>query len=203
MVASWTARMGSRPRAIALRTTASTSPSDHEVAAGAVVDDEEAARGRAVGDQRQQLGQVLLGRALADHEVHAASQLLASFLERRRLVVGVRAGGEVGVERLAAEAGGVAVDGAVARGGELVEDARLRLDDAGEVHHLAQADGALELQGLSISSGPRVAPAVSSVVAGTQEGAMRWSSSGRRGGGAKDRADARAARRRWRSRAGR
>jgi hypothetical protein len=54
-------------------------------------------------------------------------------------VVAADAGGEVGVERPAADARGVAVDDAIREGAELGGDARIPRDDAGKVHHLGQA----------------------------------------------------------------
>ncbi len=126
-----------------------------EVAAGAVVHHQQAAGGRAVGDQGQQLLQVLLGGALADHQVHAAAELLAPLLQAGRLVVGAGAGGQVGVEGFAPQAGGVAVDGPVAYGVDLVQAGAVAGDDAGEVHHLAQPDGARQGQGLGDVLGPQ------------------------------------------------
>ena len=115
-----------------------------EVGGGAVVGDEETARGGTVGDKREELGEVLLGGPFADHEVHAAAELFAPFLERRRLVVGVRAGGQIGVQRFVAETGRMTVDRAAGGGRQLVQDVRLRLEDAREVHDLAEADGAVD-----------------------------------------------------------
>ena len=82
--------------------------------------------------------QVACGRRLADQEPHAGAQPLAPLLDRVGLVVGADAGGDVGVQVAAAHAGRVAVD--VARERELRELALVAGDDAGEVHHLGEAE---------------------------------------------------------------
>ncbi len=117
----------------------------------AVVRDEGAAVGGGGGDQGQEGVEIAGGRALADHHDQAAAQLLARLLQPSRFVVGADAGGGVGVERGPAEAGRVAVDrqAAGAGRGELRQHVGVGGEDAGEVHHLAEAGdtGAVERGG--------------------------------------------------------
>ena len=75
----------------------------------AVVGAERAVLGPVPRHQRQQVAQVARVRRLADQHPHAAAALLERLCERRRLVVGADAGGDVGVERAAGHARGVAV----------------------------------------------------------------------------------------------
>ncbi len=117
----------------------------------AVVRDEGAAVGGGGGDERQERVEVAGGRALADHHGQAAAQLRARLLQPGRFVVGADAGGGVGVERGPDEAGRVAVDrqAAGAGRGELRQHVGVGGEDAGEVHHLAEAGdtGAVERGG--------------------------------------------------------
>ena len=100
-----------------------------------------------VGAERRQLGavlqhvrdqrlEVLAGRALTDEDPHALAPPLDHLLERRRLVVGLDAGGQVGVEVATEDAGAVAVDPAPAGGSDAREHLRVACDHAGEVHDL-------------------------------------------------------------------
>jgi hypothetical protein len=57
----------------------------------------------------------LRGRALADHDVLSALELGDGILHGAALVVGIDAGGDVGVQVVARKAGGVAVDFFVVR----------------------------------------------------------------------------------------
>ena len=84
----------------------------------------------------------LRGRSLAQHDVHALGQLLEGLRGRRALVVGADARGDVGRERAAREPRRVAVDALarVAEEGDLVEELLVLVEDAGVVHHLAQAE---------------------------------------------------------------
>ena len=93
-------------------------------------------------DERQQRLEVARHRRLADQQPHAGAEPLPTLLDRERLVVGADAGGGVRVQRLAEHAGRMPVDvlGAVER--ELRELGRIAGDDAGEVHHLGEADHA-------------------------------------------------------------
>ena len=76
----------------------------------AVVGAERAVLGPVVAHQRQQVAQVARVRRLADQHPHAAAALLQRLLVRRRLVVGADPGGDVRVQRVAGDAGRVAVD---------------------------------------------------------------------------------------------
>ncbi len=96
-------------------------------------------------DERQERGEVARGGGLADQHPHAGAQALAALLRRVALVVGADAGGGVGLEVLAEDAGRVAVD-VRRREGELLELVRVAGDDAGEVHHLGEADHAAAAQ---------------------------------------------------------
>ena len=121
------------------------SPLDYEVRL-TVIGAEHAAIGAVLLDQRQQVAQVSRGGCFTEHYPHAETPLLERLFEGGRLVVGTDAGGQVGVERGATHAGGVAID----MGGEMsVELGQLRFvtgDDPGEVHHLGHADGAVAAQ---------------------------------------------------------
>ena len=74
--------------------------------------------------QRQQVAQVARVRGLADQHPHPAAALLQRLLERRRLVVGADAGRDVGVQRAAGDARGVAVDVARRRSARARRDRR-------------------------------------------------------------------------------
>ena len=93
-----------------------------------------------LGYNRHQCMQVLRHRALADEDGHALGQLFTRFGGRCGFVVGADGGGEIAVERLPAQKRRVAVDMAVLEGNELGDDARIGIEDAGEVHHFGQAD---------------------------------------------------------------
>ena len=73
------------------------------------------------------------------------AQALAALLDREALVVGADAGGGVGLQVLAEDAGRVAVD-VRRRERELLQLVRVAGDDAGEVHHLGEADHAAAAQ---------------------------------------------------------
>jgi hypothetical protein len=93
-------------------------------------------------DQRDERFQAPRHRRLADQEPDARAQPFAAFFERERLVVGANAGCGVRVELLAADAGRVAVDVLGAVEPELRQLALVAGDDAGEVHHLREAEHA-------------------------------------------------------------
>jgi hypothetical protein len=95
-----------------------------------------------LAQERKERVQVPRGRRLADQEPHSGAKPLSALLERVRLVIGADPGGGVRVQRLADDARGVAVD--VSRGSEreLLELVRVAADDAGEVHHLREAEHA-------------------------------------------------------------
>ena len=84
--------------------------------------------------------QIAGGGALADHDELAALQLGQSVIQIGALVVGVHAGGYVGVEVVAAEAGGVAIDLLVVRlrGDDLFHYLRVAVDGAHKVHHFGK-----------------------------------------------------------------
>ena len=90
--------------------------------------------------------QVARHRGLADQEPHPGPQPLAPLLRGQRLVVGADPGGGVGVQRLPEHPGRVAVDVHVDRERELLELVLVARDDAGEVHHLGQAEHPLSPQ---------------------------------------------------------
>ena len=91
--------------------------------------------------QGQQRLQVPGGGALPDHNELTPAQLFQGVLHIRALVVGVDAGGNIGIEVIAPEARRVAVDLLVMglRGHDLRYGGPVRRDDAGEIHHLRQA----------------------------------------------------------------
>ncbi len=78
-----------------------------------------------IGEQRRQCRDVLGDRALAHQDEHALGQLLAGLLELGALVVGADAGGQIGVERQAAQQGGMAVDVPPGEGRELGQQGRI------------------------------------------------------------------------------
>src|SRR5439155_16609259 len=73
-------------------------------------------------------------------------QPLSTLLRGERLVVGADPGRSVGVQRLPEQPGRVAVDVDVDRERELLQLALVAGDDAGEVHHLGQAEHPLSPQ---------------------------------------------------------
>ena len=106
----------------------------------AVVGAEGAVLGPVLADQRQQVAQVARVRRLAQQHPHAAAALLQRLVERRRLVVGADAGGDVGVQRPADHAGRVAVGMRGAGHAQPRQHVGRAGDDAGEVHHLGHAE---------------------------------------------------------------
>ena len=92
-------------------------------------------------DERQERVEVAGGGGLPDQHPHAGAQALAALLGRVALVVGANAGGGVGLQALAEDARGVAVD-VRGRKRELGQLVRVAGDDAGEVHHLGEPDHA-------------------------------------------------------------
>ena len=97
-----------------------------------------------LGDERQQRAQVARRGCLADEQPHAGTQPLASFVERRGLVVGAHTGRGVGLEIPPVDARRVPVD--VRRERELRELALVPGHDAGKVHHLGDAEHAAAAQ---------------------------------------------------------
>ena len=110
---------------------------------GAVVSRKAAAAGagRVLQQHRGQIGQVVAARALTQHHIHAAGQLVECLLGNRRLVVGDNARRGIGVEVLAGNERRMAVDllgwrlvGSIDAGAGL----GIGHKDARQVHHLAQ-----------------------------------------------------------------
>jgi hypothetical protein len=106
----------------------------------AVVGTERDPRGTELTREGDQRLQVACRRGLADQQPHSRPQPLAALLDRERLVVRVDPGRRVGVEGLADDSGSVSVDVSRARERELRELVLVAGDDAGEVHHLCEAD---------------------------------------------------------------
>ena len=98
-------------------------------------------------EQREQRVEVARGRALADHDVLSALELGDGILNGAALVVGIDAGGDVGVQVVARKAGGVAVDFFVVRlrGDDLFEHLLVGIRDADIVHHFGQTLDAVVL----------------------------------------------------------
>ena len=111
-----------------------------------VVGAESTAVGAVLLDQREEVAQVAGDRSLAEEDPHAEAPLLQGFFEGDRLVVGADARGDVGVERGAANSGRVAVHVVGQAGRQLRQLSRVAGDDAGEVHHLSDADRAAPAQ---------------------------------------------------------
>ena len=106
-----------------------------------VVGAEHAAVGVLAAEEGHQGVQVPGGGALPDHDILAPLQLGQSILQVVALVVGVDAGGDVGVEVVALEVRGVAVDLLVVGLGrhDLFHRLLVAVDGAHKVHHLRQA----------------------------------------------------------------
>ena len=98
-------------------------------------------------EQRQQRVKVARRGALADHDVLAALELGERIAHVGALVVGVDAGGNVGVEVVAGKAGSVAVDLLVMRlrRNDLLEHLLVGVGNADVVHHLGKALDAVVL----------------------------------------------------------
>ena len=98
-------------------------------------------------EQREQRVEVARGRALANHDVLSALELGDGILHGAALVVGIDAGGDVGVQVVARKAGGVAVDFFVVRlrGDDLFEHLLVGVRDADIVHHFGQTLDAVVL----------------------------------------------------------
>ena len=99
-----------------------------------------------LGDERNERPQISRSRGLADQEPHPGPQALPPLLGRERLVVGADPGRSVGLESVPEHSRRMSVDAVGALDSELRELARRSGDDAGEVHHLGQADHALAAQ---------------------------------------------------------
>ena len=91
-------------------------------------------------DERQERLEVARHRRLADQEPHPGAEPLAALVDGQRLVVRADARGRVRLQLLAEEPGRVAVDVGGALERELRELLGQAVDDAGEVHHLGEAE---------------------------------------------------------------
>ncbi len=116
-----------------------------EVPRVAVVRGEGEALGVRRGDEREEVVEVLGGGPLADPDRHAAPHLLGRLVAAEALVVGPDAGADVGVQVEAGEERRVAVDGKPAGDGvlDLGADAGVAEEEAGDVHHLGEAEDVL------------------------------------------------------------
>jgi hypothetical protein len=103
-----------------------------------------------VGDQCLE---VLARRALADEQPHPLLAAFVRVLEPGGLVVGLGAGGQVGVERPAGHARAVPVHAPVPRRGDAGEHLRVAADHAREVHDLGHSAGAVALDQLAHVAG--------------------------------------------------
>ncbi len=91
-------------------------------------------------DERQQRVEVAGAGGLADQHPHAGAQPLAALLDRAHLVIRADPRRCIGVQLLAEDRRGVPVDVRRTRECELRELGLGAGDDAGEVHHLGEAD---------------------------------------------------------------
>ena len=103
--------------------------------------------------------QVAGHRRFADQQPHAVAQTLESLFHGERLVVRADARRRVGVQLLAEHARRMSVDLNPFRQAQLVELARVAMDDARKVHHLGEPEHsppsqqALEVTALERSPG--------------------------------------------------
>ena len=113
----------------------------HEVVRMLVVAAEHAGFGRFVKEGPEFLE--IFGRgAFADEDFLAERKFFPGFVDLETLVVGLDAGGDVFLEILAAEAGGVSVDPFAVLLGDLdfFHDLGITMDDPGEVHHFREVE---------------------------------------------------------------
>ena len=98
-------------------------------------------------EQGEERVKVARGRALADHDVLSALELGERVLYGAAFVVGVNAGGDVGIQIIARETGGVAVNLLVVRlrGHDLFKHLLVTVRHADVVHHLGKALDAVVL----------------------------------------------------------
>ena len=92
-------------------------------------------------EQRQECPQILGGGALPYHDELAELQLFQRILAGAALVIGIDAGGDIGVEIGAGEIGCVAIDFFVVglTGQDFADDCWIAIDDTDIVHHFRQA----------------------------------------------------------------
>ena len=115
-------------------------PTLQQVSGVLVVSHQHTAAAIGLLEQRQQAVHVLGCGTLPHHDVLPAPQLFHGFMDVRALMVGLHPGGDIGVQFLPAEEGGVPVDlfasgGAVA---DLLQDLFVRAHCAVGVHQLSQ-----------------------------------------------------------------
>ena len=112
-----------------------------QIAGVLVIGAEHAALHIFITQQRRQRLQIAGGRTLADHDELAPLQLGDGVVQVVALMVGVHAGGHIGVQIVAHQIGGVAVDLLVMglAGHDLGYHVRIAVDHAVGVHHLGKA----------------------------------------------------------------
>ena len=116
-------------------------PALQQVSGVLIVGHQHTAAAIGLPEQGQQAVHVLRCRALPHHDVLAAPQLFHGFMDVRALMVGLHPGGDIGVQFLPAEEGGVPVN-LFARGGavaDLLQDLFVRAHRAVGVHQLCQS----------------------------------------------------------------
>ena len=107
-------------------------------------------------DEGEQVAQVAGDRSFAKHHPHPEAPFLQRLFVGGRFVVGPNARGDVGVESRPANARRVAVDVVGETGLQLRHLGFGAGDDAGEVHHLGDADRAVPAQqALDVAGGER------------------------------------------------
>lgn len=92
-------------------------------------------------EQRRQRLEIPGGSALTDHDKLAPLELPQRVVQVGALVVGVDTGGDIGIQLLAGQARGMAVDLFMMclGGDDLFDDLLIASDDADVIHHLRQA----------------------------------------------------------------
>ncbi|MBA7668362.1 hypothetical protein ES703_76472 [subsurface metagenome] len=125
----------------------------------AVVNHEEAPLVSLIGNQGQQGFQVLLRGTLPDHEVHAPSQLFFSLGQSDRLMVGTDAGADISIQVFTGNTRSMSVNHFAPRRLYFTQHRGVARENAGIVHHLAQADAFFKSQNspyiLGAQAGPR------------------------------------------------
>ena len=114
-----------------------------EILGMSVIGHEEASRQIVARHGRQKVAQVLRDRALSYHYVHAQSELFDDLSDGSALVVGRHARRDVGVQILTAQPRSVSVYALVRGHRDLIEQPFVLEENAGVVHHLAEAQNPL------------------------------------------------------------
>lgn len=96
-----------------------------------------------------QVGQVMAGRAVAQHDIYTGLEARFDVIQGETFVVRPDPGRCIGLQVLARDTGAVAVDGLVGviGGDELVQDGIVAVQDARAVHKFADAEDAVVCQG--------------------------------------------------------